>query len=254
MRQGMILAGVCALAVTLGASGPVLAHEENEERDGYAWSGGPPEGDDLRAFGEWVRVPTHGRVWRPRVEAEWRPYWRGHWAWEGQWVWVSADPWGDGPSHYGEWLWSPRYGWVWIPGTEWSPARVTWIVSGPIIAWAPASIHVSIGSEPRFWAYADADTFQGRVVRPYRIPPPHQHLRAARVTEEIGRVFVPEPRPPRRTVRPAPPRDRSIEVNTERRVSTRRPNHVVRSQSPDAPRVRGRGGDVSRGFERRDAR
>ena len=254
MRRLLIVSAMGAVLAV--GSAPAWAHDDDDEdRASSAWSHeGPPDVQSLGVYGDWVWEPAHGRVWRPRVDHEWRPYWRGEWAWQGGWVWVSADPWGDGPFHYGEWVWSSRFGWVWIPGTVWAPARVTWIISGPVIAWAPASIHISIGRDPRFWVYADADRFQGRIVRPYRVPPSRVHIRGGVVTEDIARVFVPQPRLPRRELRLNPPRERTFTVNTERRVISPRQNPVIRPSMPDAPRTPGRGWGTGRGFERREMR
>ena len=232
MAMGAVLAAGSAMA---------WAHDEDEDEDRApsAWSHeAPPDVRGLGTYGDWVWEPAHGRVWRPRVDHDWRPYWRGEWAWQGGWVWVSADPWGDAPFHYGEWVWSSRFGWVWIPGT----------------VWAPASIHISIGRDPRFWVYADADTFHRRIVRPYRVPPSRVHIRGGVVTEDIGRVFIPQPQPPRRELRLAPQGDRTFTVTTERRVISPRQAPGIRGPAPDAPRTSTRGRGMGRGFERRETR
>ncbi len=255
--------GLVALgAVLLMGIGPAVAYddewdERDDERAADLRGSVLVEMQGLDAYGEWVWVHDHGRGWRPRVEHDWRPYWRGHWAWSGQWVWVSADPWGDLPSHYGEWIWSAREGWVWIPGTEWAPARVVWIVSGPIIAWAPIGIDISIGPDPRFWTYADARAFDGPVVRPHRIPPPAIHLRG-RIRNDTARLIVPEPVTPRRELRVIPPRAATRPFDESRRAMTRGlgSNGDVSNGEVDAgaPPSRGRDHGKGRGFERRELR
>ena len=213
---------------------------------------GPPDVGSLAVYGEWVKEPGVGRAWRPYVEADWRPYWRGHWAWRGDWVWVSADPWGDGPFHYGEWVLSHRFGWVWIPGTVWAPARVTWVVSGPVVAWAPAGIHVHIGSDPRWWVYADARTFRSPVVRPYRVPPPHVNVRGGVVTQDLSRVFVPDRRGPDREVRVRGGSEQLRGHNADRRVLAPRQDSGVRGPVRDTARVRRSESRNTRGFDVRD--
>jgi hypothetical protein len=233
--------------------GAVSAHDEDEGWGDASDVEAPPDFDGLTSYGDWVLEPTHGRVWHPRVDADWRPYWRGHWSRRGEWVWVSADPWGNAPYHYGEWAWSVRFGWVWIPGTVWSPARVTWIVDGPIIAWAPASVQITIGPDPRLWVYADADHFNRRIVRPYRLPPPYWHVSGGEVIRDLDRVIAPH-RPARRTFRPESPRERSVTLGTERQVVTGRDDHANPRVTAESSRGPGRGLGTSRGFERRDTR
>jgi hypothetical protein len=193
MRRFLIGLLVCGAVWAFG-TGIALPHDD-ERGDGQVddqGHQGPPDLSALSRYGEWTWEPAHGRVWRPDVQADWRPYWRGHWARRGTWVWVSADPWGDGPFHYGEWVWSRQLGWVWIPGTVWAPGRVTWIVSGSVVAWAPAGIHVTVRSDPRAWVYADAQMFQGPIVRPHHVPPPHARLLNGLPMRDPWRVFVTE--------------------------------------------------------------
>lgn len=255
MRKFLMGLLACGL-VWIGAGAIASAHEDD-------WGGavaGGPEGhapldiSGLEPYGEWLWEPAHGRVWKPYVEADWRPYWRGHWAWHGGWVWVSADPWGDGPFHYGEWTWSHRLGWVWVPGVIWAPARVTWIVDGPMIAWAPAGLHITFGSDPRFWVYADRDHFDRHVVvRPHRLPPPHRHVHRGAVIRDVDRVVAPH-RPPKRAFRSDPPRERAHTVSAERRVSAPRDDRANRRFTVESPRESRRSAGAGRGFERRGDR
>lgn len=230
--------------ICLGSSGLASAHDDNGRH-------APPDFEQLDRYGEWGWEPAYGRVWMPFVEADWRPYWRGHWAWQGTWVWVAADPWGDGPFHYGEWAWSDRLGWVWIPGTVWAPARVTWIVSGSTVAWAPTHIHVSFGSDPRFWVYADRRTFQSPIVRPHRAHPQHVRVREGVTTRDLGRVFAPEHRSRERQSRPVMENhdfpNRS--VDSDHRVLRPRPNSTVRVPSRDSERLGTTVRRQARGFE-----
>ncbi len=74
---------------------------------------------DLDRYGEWIEVPTYGRVWRPTtvVVNEWAPYRSGRWVYVEpySWTWVSYEPWGWVPYHYGRWVYTPSYRWCWVP-------------------------------------------------------------------------------------------------------------------------------------------
>jgi len=110
----------------------------------------------LSSYGDWVVVANHGRVWRPRVAAGWRPYYYGRWEWTNEgWLWVSDEPWGWAAYHYGRWTHDPYYGWIWVPGYEWAPAWVSWRYSGDAIGWAPLapgfSLYVSTYPFIDFW-------------------------------------------------------------------------------------------------------
>jgi hypothetical protein len=99
----------------------------------------------LQPYGDWVVVGSYGRVWRPHVPAGWRPYYYGRWEWTNEgWLWVSDEPWGWAAYHYGRWAYDPYYGWLWVPGYEWSPAWVSWRVSGDAIGWAPLAPGYSV--------------------------------------------------------------------------------------------------------------
>jgi hypothetical protein len=96
--------------------------------------------DELAPYGTWHSHPRWGDVWRPRrVEADFRPYYRGHWQYTLQygWLWVSDHEWGDIPFHYGRWVYDPFDGWLWIPGYVWSPAWVIWRSGGGYTGWFP---------------------------------------------------------------------------------------------------------------------
>jgi hypothetical protein len=88
--------------------------------------------EDLDNNGTWTTSPQYGRVWVPRVGADWAPYRYGRWVyydWYG-WTWVSADSWGWAPYHYGRWFYDASIGWGWWPGASrgrhyWRPAYVS---------------------------------------------------------------------------------------------------------------------------------
>ena len=107
------------------------------DEDTYRDAPDPDDYDEaLAPNGEWVEEPDYGRVWRPRVAVDWRPYSDGYWAWTPYgWTWISSEPWGW-TFHYGHWvLGSP--GWVWVPGTVWGPAYVDWVWHDGYVGWAP---------------------------------------------------------------------------------------------------------------------
>lgn len=91
----------------------------------------------LGRHGSWVTVGGE-RAWRPRVEADWRPYWSGRWVYTPSgYLWVSYEPWGWVPYHYGTWALDPGFGWVWYPGTRFAPAWVYWHWGNSHVAWVP---------------------------------------------------------------------------------------------------------------------
>lgn len=88
--------------------------------------------------GSWRDEPTYGRVWYPRVEPDWRPYYRGRWAnlRPYGWTWVAHDPWGWPTHHYGRWGVSSG-AWFWIPGRSWGAAWVSWASAPGYVSWCP---------------------------------------------------------------------------------------------------------------------
>ncbi|HVL65933.1 MAG TPA: DUF6600 domain-containing protein [Vicinamibacterales bacterium] len=89
-------------------------------------------------YGYWRDEPTYGRVWYPRVEPDWRPYYRGRWVLLRPygWTWVAHDPWGWPTHHYGRWGYSTA-GWFWIPGRTWGAAWVSWAYAPGYVSWCP---------------------------------------------------------------------------------------------------------------------
>jgi hypothetical protein len=97
-----------------------------------------PYAATLEQHGYWDSEPTYGAVWYPRVQSDWRPYYRGRWVSLNPygWTWVAHDPWGWPTHHYGRWGHSPR-GWYWIPGRRWGAAWVSWAYAGDYVSWCP---------------------------------------------------------------------------------------------------------------------
>lgn len=95
--------------------------------------------DNLSDYGDWLYSNRWGRVWRPDVDADFRPYTRGHWVDTDDygWLWVSDEPYGDITYHYGRWVYDPYDGWLWIPGYVWSPAWVVWRSGSNYTGWMP---------------------------------------------------------------------------------------------------------------------
>ena len=95
--------------------------------------------DELSPYGDWVSY--HDRyVWIPDdVDARWRPYTKGHWAYTRSygWIWVSDERFGWATYHYGRWGYAHDIGWYWVPGSRWAPAWVAWSYDDDDIAWAP---------------------------------------------------------------------------------------------------------------------
>lgn len=108
--------------------------------------------DNLSPYGSWMRNPSYGYVWVPRVSAGFTPYHtNGYWAYTDYgWTWVSHYSWGWAPFHYGRWYYDSYYGWVWVPDDVWGPAWVSWRSSPDYYGWAPmgpgVSIQVAYGS------------------------------------------------------------------------------------------------------------
>ena len=126
--------------------------------------------DDLAPYGNWVSY--HDRyVWIPEdVDARWRPYTEGHWAYTRRygWIWVSDEDFGWATYHYGRWGFARDIGWYWLPGRVWAPAWVAWSYDDDDIAWAPlppdyydgVNIVISFGDIPDYyWQAAPFSAF-----------------------------------------------------------------------------------------------
>jgi hypothetical protein len=114
-----------------------------------------PYAASFETYGYWRDEPTYGRVWYPRVGADWRPYYRGRWVnlRPYGWTWVAHDPWGWPTHHYGRWGYSSAGAWFWIPGRSWGAAWVSWAYAPGYVSWCPLgwnnrpifSININIG-------------------------------------------------------------------------------------------------------------
>ncbi|HYM17965.1 MAG TPA: DUF6600 domain-containing protein [Micropepsaceae bacterium] len=94
----------------------------------------------LAPYGRWYRHPRWGDVWHPiDVPRDFRPYYRGHWNYTGEygWLWASDYEWGDIAFHYGRWVYDPYDGWLWVPGYVWAPSWVVWRQGPGMIGWFP---------------------------------------------------------------------------------------------------------------------
>jgi hypothetical protein len=128
-------------------------------------------GGTLSRYGAWERHPTYGNVWYPRVVADWRPYYDGHWSFVGSfgWFWVGASSWSWPTHHYGRWGTNAGR-WYWIPDRRWGPAWVSWANSPGYVSWCPLGfdnrpiISVSIGSYDswRAWTVIPSRAFSDR--------------------------------------------------------------------------------------------
>jgi hypothetical protein len=97
-----------------------------------------PYASELEDHGAWYFDAGIGHVWRPYVDASWRPYHNGRWMWTSYgWTWLPYERWGWAPFHYGRWGHAPALGWYWVPGRAWSPAWVDWASGGDYVGWCP---------------------------------------------------------------------------------------------------------------------
>lgn len=183
------LVGAAALGTLLAvscAAGAVYQTEPDTSYDTdynyeYDYDQPPPDlsmFSSLDGYGTWVDVGAYGWVWRPSVDAEWQPYYYGHWAFTTSgWMWISYEPFGWAVYHYGTWERAPRLGWIWIPGRRWYPSRVDWYVSAGYVCWAPMAppgIQVGVPWDPRadrVWVGVRAGDFCDPDVGSHHIAP-----------------------------------------------------------------------------------
>lgn len=128
------VASVAPISVAMIVSAPHALAQAGEDIDLEVFY------RELQPYGEWFRHERWGEVWRPNVDASWRPYTRGHWAWteDHGWMWVAEEEWGWAVFHYGRWVFDEEEDfWIWIPGSQWAPAWVQWRESEDQIGWAP---------------------------------------------------------------------------------------------------------------------
>ena len=158
----MLLCGVAATALSLAAALPNssllpnLATPAQAAVQASVSIGFGTFYDRLAPHGDWVLM--EGRhVWVPgQVDADWRPYTVGRWAYTRPygWTWVSDEPYGWAVYHYGRWGYHRTVGWYWVPDTVWAPAWVTWRASGDYAAWAPMPPQGLVGVSYEVDAYA----------------------------------------------------------------------------------------------------
>jgi hypothetical protein len=198
--------------------------------------------EPLSPYGEWVSVPSYGRVWRPRVAAGWRPYYYGRWEWTNEgWLWVSDEPFGWAAYHYGRWSYDSYYGWVWVPGYQWAPAWVYWRYSGDVVGWAPLApgLSIYVSSYPFvdfWWTFVPTVRFVSVPVYSVAYAPSFTRHHWHRTAPAPAR---PAPRPGVARAAPAPawggPAPRAVEQRIGRRLA---PARVVAAPSPSRATVR----------------
>jgi len=112
----------------------------------------------LEPYGEWIDVEDYGYCWHPNgVDADWRPYTVGHWAYtDAGWTWISDEPFGWVTFHYGRWADLDEVGWVWVPDTEWAPAWVSFRDSEEYVGWAPLPPEARFRANVGFSRWVDA--------------------------------------------------------------------------------------------------
>jgi hypothetical protein len=149
-RVVLWVAVVLALAGAVPGSAKAESWDDRPDPDEYEESLGP--------YGYWVDDAQFGRVWRPHMHWEWRPYVDGQWTWTSYgWTWASDYPWGW-THHYGRWGFSASFGWVWTPGYVWGPAWVDWYWGDGYVGWAPLG-PVGFAVVPSYWTYVHDYSF-----------------------------------------------------------------------------------------------
>ena len=93
----------------------------------------------LNQNGTWMSDPSYGYVWYPRVQSDWRPYYRGRWHHVPRygWTWIGAERWAWPTHHYGRWGFHQARGFFWIPARKWGAAWVSWAVAPNYVGWCP---------------------------------------------------------------------------------------------------------------------
>jgi hypothetical protein len=158
---------------------------------------------ELAPHGRWFQHPRWGWAWFPTaVDADWRPYAQGQWAWteENGWYWISDEPFGWAVYHYGRWAYDGEYGWIWIPGSTWGPAWVAFRESDEYVGWAPLppetleadygwqGIYTALDAsyyQPR-WVFVPRRHFLARHAYAYAAPA-QRNVVIIRVTRDVTR-------------------------------------------------------------------
>jgi uncharacterized protein DUF6600 len=191
----LLLAALLAVA----ARSPTLARAQDRDADfDLIYT-------ELEPYGTWFEHPAWGTVWRPRVDAEWRPYAHGSWLYTDDygWYWQAEEPWGWAPFHYGRWLLDEDGSWIWIPDSEWGPAWVAWRWSDDYVGWAPLPPQAGWGADGELAFDPDVLSAPGFLavwcfVRPHQLilPGVHRFLVARRHAQAIFRStrVLPGPR------------------------------------------------------------
>jgi hypothetical protein len=132
-------------------------------------------GEDLQAYGDWIRTDDYGWIWRPfpssiSVYSDWAPYRNGQWTWcpPYGWTWVGYEPWGWAPYHYGRWVYYNGY-WAWCPRSQfyrnrswWRPALVAFVFDfsfGDDVCWYPLNYYQH---DPHSRRYRHDDRYRDR--------------------------------------------------------------------------------------------
>ncbi|HEU0061235.1 MAG TPA: DUF6600 domain-containing protein [Hyphomicrobiaceae bacterium] len=189
-RVRLLLAALFAL-LTLAAQ-PATAQDRAVDIDLFY--------EQLEPYGQWFEHPVWGTVWRPRVDADWRPYAHGMWVYTDDfgWYWEAEEPWGWAPFHYGRWLIDENGAWIWIPDTEWGPAWVAWRGSDDYVGWAPLppDAHWGAGGDLLFdTGFYSAPRYHSVwcFVRPHQLilPGLHRYLVPRRQANQVFRSSHP---------------------------------------------------------------
>lgn len=205
--------------------------------------------DDLAPYGTWIDLDPYGWVWCPLdVEAGWRPYTIGSWAYtDDGWFWLAEDPWGDIPYHYGRWTFDPDYGWIWVPGDVWAPAWVAWRYGTGWIGWAPLPPDVrwqtNVGLvysafdldrhiRRRRWCFSKASDFGTTRVR-VRVEPTGKNVTLLGLTKDVTKYDIVDSRPVERGLRPE-----WIERETNRKVERYRVTDTEKPRGTSATAIR----------------
>lgn len=156
--------------------------------------------DRLGQYGDWVSYDNDYVFIPSHVDADWRPYTRGHWVYARHygWTWVSDEPFGWATYHYGRWGYAEDIGWYWVPGKRWAPAWVSWRRSNNYVVWAPlppsrhgggvdVSININVGDIPDYyWVAVPSRRFLAPDLAVVVVHDDHEIRQVVQTTEYIG--------------------------------------------------------------------
>lgn len=190
MKTGIIVLGFLALIAILSPGITYAAsHSRGVSEQSFRM---------LDKHGEWTETAKFGRVWRPHVVNNWRPFLYGEWQFvDDGWYWDSYEPFGWLVYHYGNWYYIDGTGWVWIPGYDYSPAQVSWYDFDDYIAWAPLPPAGYFLPEP--WDIGPVFYWNVVFVRDFHSHEIDRHCLTTRVQrpKEINRIARVAPSPER---------------------------------------------------------